>query len=129
MFDEKEYLAALTPPMYKTRDGQTFVGVILSSDEVAPLEARLRGCSQSWVLTQAAMEAVIEACFPRSRWARLWSVNPVWRHVRKLPPPGQMRAVLDFISAQATAIGLPSAPGSEQGRGVAVQHDGSNTES
>ncbi len=87
--------------------------MILSADEVAPLEAALRGAGKDWAKTQAAMKAVTEACFPQSHWARLWRVNPVWRYVRKLPPPGQMKAIWDFIERQVIALGLsmPSTPG------------------
>lgn len=113
MFDEQEYLAALEAPTFKGRDGKVFVGVILSADEVVPLEAQLRGCSQSWDKTQAAMRAVTEACFPRPWWKRL-GPNPVWSRIKRLPPPGQMQAVWGFIVSLASALGLakPSAPGS-----------------
>lgn len=108
MFDEKQYLDSLVAPEYRARDGKTFVGAILSADEVAPLEAKLRGAGKSWAKTQEAMQAVVEACFPRSEWARLWQVHPVWRYIRKLPPPGQIKAVWDFIAAQLTALGIPT---------------------
>jgi hypothetical protein len=85
--------------------------VILSADEVVPLEAALRGCGEDWRKTQAAMRAVTEACFPQP-WYR-FGANPVWARIKKLPPPGQTKAVFDFIAAQVTALGLPkpSTPG------------------
>jgi len=111
LFSEADYFESLEKPTYKTRDGKVFVGVILSADEVAPLEARLRGCATDWDKTQAAMRAVVAACFPQP-WYRL-GPNPVWSYIKKLPPPGQAQAVFDFIVAQVTALGLPkpSTPG------------------
>jgi hypothetical protein len=128
LFDEAEYLASLAAPTYKARDGKVFVGVILSADEVAPLEAALRGCGKDWGKTQAAMRAVIEACFPRPWWKR-GGPNPVWSYVKRLPPPGQAKAVLDFISAQVTALGLPmpSTPGIKRVLESVAPQDGSPT--
>ncbi|HMG19535.1 MAG TPA: hypothetical protein VK573_12480 [Gemmatimonadales bacterium] len=105
MFDEAQYLATLVAPTYKARDGKLFVGVILSADEVAPLEARLRGCGKDWGKTQAAMRAVTEACFPRP-WYKRFGPNPVWAYIKKLPPPGQAQAVWSFTVSLASALGL-----------------------
>lgn len=115
-------------PTYKTRDGKTFVGVILSADEVAPLEAALRGCGKDWTKTQAAMRAVTLACFPQVWWKR-WLPNPVWSRIKKLPPPGQARAVWDFTVALATALGLPmpSTPGVKAWLETLEPKDGSAT--
>lgn len=110
MFDSKQYLESLEPPVFIAPDGSRFIGRILSIDEWQPFEMRMQMAGRGELTGPQLFKLLRDitgAFFPRGWrfWSRRWW-RGCWYHVHRLPPIGQLRAVYSFMLSQRQALGL-----------------------
>lgn len=109
MFDAREYLATFEVPVFIAPNGRRYEGRILSADEWAPLQAKLKNVENvRWPELQRVLFELTDAIFPKPRW-RIWE-RSVRDWLKRLPPVGQMRAVWSFMQSQASALGMEMKP-------------------
>lgn len=110
MFDSRQYLESLEPPVFIAPDGSRFIGRILSIEEWQPFEMRMQAAGRGELTGQqmlAFMYQITSAFFPRGWrfWTKRWWRPCAW-HIRRLPPVGQLRAVYSFMRSQRLALGM-----------------------
>lgn len=106
VFDTREYLDALEPPVFR-HGGREVVGGFVSWDQYLRFQHRLgewerapKDARDVRVLRRI-MRDYIRAIFPRPWWAP-WRTD-VWRALRALPFAVQVEAFRSFLRSQATA--------------------------
>lgn len=110
VFDSRKFLEAMRPPEFTAKNGDVFVGRILSIEEWQPYEVRMQKAAagaMQWPEMRALLRDLTIEFFPRG-W-RFWTLRfwrPCWYWVDKLPPVLQLRAVYSFMHSQADALGL-----------------------
>lgn len=126
MFDSREYLEALEPPVFIAQNGVRFVGRVISVDEWEPFKERMLAVGEATDFTAVFRlhRDLTQLFFPRGRrfWTRrFW--RPAWWYVSRLPPLGQMKAVYSFMQSQVRALGQelpPPTPGLKKLLGLSI---------
>lgn len=108
MFDAKEYLEAQEPPRFVAPDGTTYVGRILSHRQWLPLQRYVNELAALPNLTHerlyVAASRLASAMFPRTWRHPLRRTVAGW--MKRLPPVAVLRALWDFMEAQAPSLGV-----------------------
>ena len=113
MFDAAAYYRSLTPPTFIDPTGKTHVGKIIGADTWFRMQTSIRSPiredgSVDHVALTKAMKKMVNTFFPPT-WRNLWE-KTVARWLWEMPSIGRMRAVYDFMQAQASAMGTSMSP-------------------
>ena len=118
MFDSREYLADLEPPVFVAPNGRKYVGRILSHPQWVPLQGYLNDLSDRGSMTNEkihlAAARISRAMFPKPWW-KFWQHSATW-FIMRLPPTGQLKALWSFMDSQGPALGvvMDPSPGTKQ---------------
>lgn len=108
MFDAKEYMEAVEPPVFRAPNGRVYTGRVLSHQEWLPLQRHLNSLQNTHQLTREklyeAARKLTRAMFPKPWW-KVWERSATY-HVLRLPPVGLLKALWSFMDAQAPALGI-----------------------
>ena len=95
------YVEAVKPPEFIAQNGKTYIGRLLSFDQMVKLEPKLRKLNKKEILKSNLKEqfdtirAVTNVIFPKPKW-KIWERScSYW--LMKLPPHVMLRTFFSFL--------------------------------